>query len=127
MNILCEHAPVKPPHGPRSRRRRIDDRASVADAADFVARFVRGESGPSILTPKTRALAGLAALTAAKATGSQIKAHVRAARAAGASRDEVLETILEAALYSGFAAARRSLDAAFEVFADPDRKLPRQS
>ena len=127
MNIHCEHAPVKPPHGPRSRRRRIDDRPSVADVADFVARFVRGESGPSVLPPKTRALAGLAALTAARATGSQITAHVRAAQTAGASRDEVLETILEAALYSGFAAARRSLEAAFAAFADPDRKPPKQS
>lgn len=47
----------------------------------------------------------------------QLRAHIEAALVAGASRDEVIETILQTMFYAGGAAVNNALGVAAEVFA----------
>lgn len=105
---------------PNTQSRNVDASAEVVHlVAQFVvAEFVGGETTPDKHTIKTRQLAGLAALTALKATSQQLKLLVYAASAAGATRDEVAATIVEAALYAGFAAARAGMEAVVAVYGE---------
>ena len=110
---------------PNTQSRNVDASAEVVHlvaqfvVAQFVvAEFAGGETTPDKHTIKTRQLAGLAALTALKATSQQLKLLVYAASAAGATRDEVAATIVEAALYAGFAAARAGMEAVVAVYGE---------
>jgi alkylhydroperoxidase/carboxymuconolactone decarboxylase family protein YurZ len=94
----------------------VEAAAPAPDAVDFVAAFLNRGHAPGAAGLKFRPLAGLAAVTALRVHSPEIKAHVRAALEAGASHDEVVAAIVEASLYSGFAAAHAGLDAAFAVF-----------
>ena len=70
---------------------------------------------------KTRCLATVAALTALGGqTRPQLKVNIGMALEAGATREEVGETIWQMALYGGFPAAINGLNAALEVFAEKD-------
>lgn len=59
------------------------------------------------LDPKTRELTACAALTGhgAKTNETPLRVHINAALTAGASRDEVVETLLNIVPYSGYPAA----------------------
>jgi 4-carboxymuconolactone decarboxylase len=85
---------------------------------------------PCPLSPRTRALVRLAALLAIGAAPISYQCHVGAALEAGATPDEILETMLAVARISGIArvvqatpdvalAMGYDLDAAFEEL-DPD-------
>lgn len=70
-----------------------------------------------VLDDKTRFLATVAALTAMGGqTRPQLKVHVGSARRAGASKQEIAETIYQMALYGGYPAMINALNAAIEVF-----------
>jgi 4-carboxymuconolactone decarboxylase len=47
----------------------------------------------------------------------QLKVHLQAALNVGVSREEIVETIMQMAVYAGFPAALNGLAAAREVFA----------
>jgi 4-carboxymuconolactone decarboxylase len=64
-------------------------------------------------------VATIAALTALGNAGPQLKVHIQAGLNVGLSRDEIVETIMQMAVYAGFAAALNGLFAAKEVFAPP--------
>jgi alkylhydroperoxidase/carboxymuconolactone decarboxylase family protein YurZ len=125
MHTICE--PIRDEmrrkrSAPRGRR--ISKRLGRApDAASLVAGLLPREEEPLALDARTRILAGLAALTAVKAAPAQLKAHIQAALESGATRDDVLHTIVEAALYAGFLAASEALTVAVETFAELDRKV----
>jgi 4-carboxymuconolactone decarboxylase len=112
--------------GIKPTRRQVEP-ASVAparpapDVVDHVAVFLSQGLAPGASGRKVRPLAGLAAVIALRVPTPEIKAHVRAALEAGASRDEIVAAVVEASLYSGFAAAHAGLDAAFAVFNEPPR------
>ncbi len=91
-----------------------------AEEAEFVAQILTASRTSEALQPKQRALAALAAVTVLRMPSSDLKAHVRAAADAGASRDEIVSTIVEAALYAGLASAHAGLEAAFAVFRKHD-------
>jgi 4-carboxymuconolactone decarboxylase len=71
------------------------------------------------LPKKTRSLLNLAMLTALNRP-HEVKAHVRGALNNGCSRDEIMETFLQAAVYCGVPAGIDSFRTAKSVFAEID-------
>src|SRR6266699_2076858 len=65
---------------------------------------------------KSREIATIAALTALGTAAPQLRAHIHAALNVGCSREEVVEVILQMALYAGFPATINGIQAAKEVF-----------
>ncbi len=93
------------------------------DMARFVVEFPYGDvySRPG-LDLKTRELATVSALTALGNCPLQLKSHIHGALNAGCVRKEVVEVIIQMAVYAGFPAALNGLYAAKEVFKERDEK-----
>lgn len=89
------------------------------DFATYVIEFPFGDiySRPG-LDLKTRELAVVASLTALGNAVPQLKVHIHGALNVGCSRQEVVEIIMQMAVYAGFQAAVNGLFAAKEVFAE---------
>ena len=66
---------------------------------------------------KSREIAVVAALTALGNAAPQLRVHIQGALNVGVTRDEVVEVIMQMAVYAGFPAALNGLTAAKEVFA----------
>lgn len=66
---------------------------------------------------RSRQIATVAALTALGTAAPQLKVHVSGALNAGCTPGEVIETIMQMAVYAGFPAALNGLAAAREVLA----------
>jgi 4-carboxymuconolactone decarboxylase len=97
----------------------IDSLKDIApDFARLIIEFPFGDiySRPG-LDLKARELAVVAALTALGNAAPQLKVHIHGARNVGCSREEVVEVIMQMAVYAGFPAALNGLFAAKEVFA----------
>lgn len=102
--------------------------ASLSDIApDFAKLLIEFPFGDIYSRPgldlKTRELAVVAALTAMGNAAPQLKVHLHGALNVGASREEIVEVIMQMAVYAGFPAALNGLFAAKEVFAqrgEPD-------
>jgi 4-carboxymuconolactone decarboxylase len=88
------------------------------DFARLIIEFPFGDiySRPG-LDLKTRELAVVAALTAMGNAAPQLKVHIHGARNVGCSEQEIVEVIMQMAVYAGFPAALNGLFAAKEVFA----------
>lgn len=71
---------------------------------------------------KSREIATVAALTALGTAASQLRAHIHAALNVGCSQAEVVEVILQMALYAGFPATINGMQAAKEVFLERAEK-----
>ncbi|MDR3391028.1 MAG: carboxymuconolactone decarboxylase family protein [Sulfuriferula sp.] len=97
--------------------------ASLADISPdfgrYIIEFGFGEiySRPG-LTLQQRELATIAALTALGNAQPQLKVHLAAALNVGLTRTEIVETMIQMAVYAGFPAALNGLFAAKEVFAE---------
>ena len=97
----------------------VDSLADIApDFARYLLEFPFGDiySRPE-LDLRSREIATIAALTAMGNAGPQLRVHIQAGLNVGLSRDEVVETIMQMAVYAGFPAALNGLSAAKEVFA----------
>jgi 4-carboxymuconolactone decarboxylase len=70
------------------------------------------------LKPRDRQLATIAALTALGTAAPQLRAHIKAGLTAGLTREEIVEVLMQMAVYAGFPAALNGLAAAKEVFAE---------
>ena len=96
--------------------------ASLADIApdfaDYILEFSFGDiySRPG-LSLRDREIATIAALTAMGTATPQLKVHIAAGLNVGLSREEIVEVIIQMAVYAGFPAALNGLFAAKEVFA----------
>lgn len=66
---------------------------------------------------KTRQLVTIASCVTLGYAQPQLKAHIEGALNVGATKDEIVEVILQVALYAGFAAATNAMLLAKEVFA----------
>lgn len=88
------------------------------DFARYLIEFPFGDiySRPG-LDLKSREIAVVAALTALGNATPQLKVHIQGALNVGVSRDEIVETIMQMAVYAGFPAALNGLAVAKEVFA----------
>jgi len=89
------------------------------DFAKYIIEFPFGDiySRPA-LDLKSREIAVVAALTALGNATPQLKVHIQGALNVGCSKQEVVEIIMQMAVYAGFPAALNGLFAAKEVFAE---------
>ncbi len=69
---------------------------------------------------KSRQIATVAALTALGNAQPQLKVHIHAALNVGCTREEVIEVIMQMAVYAGFPAALNGMFVAKEVFTEQD-------
>lgn len=92
-------------------------RAISPDFARYLVEFPFGDiyARPG-LDLKSRELAVVAALTAMGNAAPQLRVHIAAALHVGCAREEVLEVIMQMAVYAGFPAALNGLFAAKDVF-----------
>lgn len=65
---------------------------------------------------KSREIATVAALTALGNASPQLKVHIHGALNVGCTKDEIIEIIIQMAVYAGFPAALNGMFAAKEVF-----------
>jgi 4-carboxymuconolactone decarboxylase len=91
------------------------------DFASYLIEFPFGDiySRPE-LDLKSREIAVVAALTALGNAAPQLKVHIHGALNVGCTRQEVVEVIMQMAVYAGFPAALNGLFAAKEVFKERD-------
>jgi 4-carboxymuconolactone decarboxylase len=111
-----------------ARLREIDGEAgeqvveSLADIApDFARYLIEFPFGDIYSRPgldlRSREIAVVAALTAMGNAEPQLKVHLRAALNVGVTREEIVEVIMQMAVYAGFPSALNGLAAARDVFA----------
>lgn len=88
------------------------------DFARYLIEFPFGDiySRPG-LDLRSREIATIAALTALGNAAPQLKVHIEAGLKVGLSRAEIVEVLIQMAVYAGFPAALNGLFAAKEVFA----------
>lgn len=103
---------------------------SLADIApDFARLLIEFPFGDVYSRPgldlRAREIAVVAALTAMGNAAPQLKVHIQGALNVGVTRTEVIEIIMQMAVYAGFPAALNGLTAAREVFAADDEKSAR--
>ena len=113
--VMCALDPVQ------SEKVLANLREIAPDFAKYVVEFPFGDiySRPG-LDLKTRELAAVAALTAMGNATPQLKVHIEGGLNVGLSRDEIVEIIMQMAVYAGFPAALNGLYAAKEVFSGRD-------
>jgi 4-carboxymuconolactone decarboxylase len=87
------------------------------DMARYVAEFAYGDiySRPG-LDKKTRELVTLAAITTLGGAESQLKSHIHGALNVGCNPREIIEVLIQMAVYAGFPKALNGIFAAKEVF-----------
>lgn len=103
--------------------------AALADIApDFAKLLIEFPFGDIYSRPqldlKSREIGVVAALTALGNATPQLKVHIHGALNVGCTRDEVVEIIMQMAVYAGFPAALNGLFAAKEVFAEREIEAP---
>jgi 4-carboxymuconolactone decarboxylase len=100
----------------------VDSLKDIApDFARLLIEFPFGDiySRPG-LDLKSREIAVVAALTALGNAVPQLKVHIHGALTVGCTRQEVVEVIMQMAVYAGFPSALNGLFAAKEVFKERD-------
>jgi 4-carboxymuconolactone decarboxylase len=93
------------------------------DLGRYVVEFAFGDIHCRLgLDLKSREIATVAALTALGTAGPQLRAHIHAALNVGCTEQEVVEILMQMALYAGFPAALNGIQAAREVFSERAKK-----
>ena len=94
-------------------------------APDFARLLIEFPFGDIYSRPgldlKSREIAVVAALTALGNAVPQLKVHINGALNVGCTKQEVVEVIMQMAVYAGFPAALNGLFEAKEVFAERDK------
>ena len=97
----------------------VDSLKDIApDFARYLLEFPFGDiyARPG-LDLRSREIATVAALTAMGNAAPQLKVHIGAALHVGLTQEEIIEVMMQMAVYAGFPAALNGLFAAKEVFA----------
>ena len=106
-------------HGGHAGETIINDMKTICpDYVDMVIEWGYGTvmSRPQ-LDIKTRELAIIASCVTLGHVMPQLRAHIEAALVVGASKEEIIEVILQTGLYAGFAAVTNAMYIAKDVFA----------
>lgn len=94
---------------------------SFPDFADMLAAFAYGDVyAREGLDPKSRQIATIAALTTLGTAERELVIHIQSALRLGLARTEIVEVIMQMAVYAGFPAALAGLHAAKSAFAEHD-------
>jgi 4-carboxymuconolactone decarboxylase len=98
----------------------LDSLAGIApDMAAFILDFSYGDViSRNVLTPAQKEIAMIAAATARGTMEPQLKVHIKAGRAVGLGREQIVEVLIQMAGYAGFPAAINGLTAARAAFAE---------
>lgn len=93
------------------------------DLYRYIIEFAFGDviSRPG-LDLRTREIATVSALTALGHADPQLRVHLNAALNAGCTRTEIVEVLMQMAVYAGIPAALNALYLAKEVFAERDAR-----
>jgi 4-carboxymuconolactone decarboxylase len=93
------------------------------DLGKYVVEFPYGDvyERPG-LDLKSREIATIAALTALGDTKPELKDHIKGALNVGCERQEIVEVIIQMAVYAGFPRAINGINIAKEVFEEIDAK-----
>lgn len=93
------------------------------DLGRYIIEFPFGDiySRPG-LDLKSRQIATVAALTSLGNAQPQLKVHIHGALNVGCTREEVVEVIIQMAVYAGFPAVLNGISIAKEVFKERDEK-----
>jgi 4-carboxymuconolactone decarboxylase len=100
----------------------FEDLENIApDFGRFIVEFSYGDvfSRPG-LDMRAREIAIISALTALGTAERQLKAHILGVLKIGASREEIVETIMQVAVYAGFPAGFNALMVAKRAFQELD-------
>ncbi|MEN6329515.1 MAG: carboxymuconolactone decarboxylase family protein [Methanobacteriaceae archaeon] len=107
---------------PKSFQTLEDSLADIApDLAQYVVEFPYGDiyNRPG-LDLKTRELVTIASITTMGGASTQLKSHIRGALNVGCAKKEILEVIIQMAVYAGFPRAINGVLAAKEVFEEEE-------
>ncbi|KST63149.1 carboxymuconolactone decarboxylase family protein [Mastigocoleus testarum] len=92
------------------------------DLGRYIIEFGFGDVySRSGLDLQKREIATIAALTALGNAQPQLKVHINAALNVGCSREEIIEVIIQMAIYAGFPAALNAMFVAKDAFFERDR------
>jgi 4-carboxymuconolactone decarboxylase len=87
------------------------------DFAKYLIEFPYGDIySRSNLNLKSREIATVAALTAMGTAAPQLKVHIHGALNVGCTKEEIVETMMQMAVYAGFPAALNGIFLAKQVF-----------
>ncbi|MEM8613468.1 MAG: carboxymuconolactone decarboxylase family protein [Cyanobacteria bacterium P01_H01_bin.105] len=103
----------------------IDSLQSIApDLARYIIEFPFGDiyTRPG-LDLKSREIATIASLTTLGNAQPQLKVHIHAALNVGCSAQEIVEVVIQMAVYAGFPAALNGISVAKQVFAERNINL----
>lgn len=97
----------------------LDTLADIApDMAGFILDFSYGDViARTVLSPRHKEIAMMAITASSGTMRPQLMVHIRAALQVGMSQKEIVEVLMQMAVYSGFPSALNGLAAAREVFA----------
>lgn len=107
---------------PKSFQTLEDSLTDIApDLARYVVEFPYGDiyTRPG-LDLKIRELVTISAITTMGGADTQLKSHIRGALNVGCTKEEILEVIIQMAVYAGFPRAINGVLAAKEVFGEEE-------
>ncbi len=104
--------------GERKQQTLSDWQEVAPDMERYIVDFIAGDvlSRPGLDT-KTRQLVTVAALAALNSAPTELKMHMHGALHLGWSRTEIVEVLIQIAVFAGFPASLNALTVAKEVFA----------
>ena len=96
--------------------------AEVApDFARMVIEFAFGDLySRDALDLRSRELIAIAALAVSGSAGPQLRVHVESAASVGITKEEIVEVLMQIALYAGFPAALNALADCHDLLTDED-------
>ncbi|WP_176082709.1 carboxymuconolactone decarboxylase family protein [Martelella sp. HB161492] len=101
----------------------VNGLADIApDFATYLLEFPFGDiySRPGLCL-RDREIATVSALAAMGTAAPQLKVHIQAALNVGVSREEIIEILMQMAVYAGFPAALNGLNVARDAFSAHER------
>lgn len=95
---------------------------ALPDLAKYIREFAFGDihSRP-VLTKKEREISIIASLTTLGHAPKELKSHINMALNIGCTKEEILEVIMQMAVYAGFPAAVNGVYVATEVFREREK------